>query len=270
MNGHLGLHRGPSQGPQEVCHPYCHQPLLQICALHCPQSPILDGIDRTCLLQGHCLHDFPTSIINDCDLVFTSHMWHNLFKMVGIKIRLSTVFDPQMNGQLEVINKVITDNNVPLLCHGRPTVCLGQRPSVGKILLQYLIPHITPSHSFPGGVRLAPVTSITTQHGQLKRKQWTPSCRTAMHSSVRFVSVSSRLSSTPSGTTTTNIMNSSSRWQLGVTLPSPLPDALAGAQVQGQDWASLCKSPFSYWSVLSRWPRPTTFIPSTSNRHPYP
>lgn len=117
------------------------------------------------------------------------------------------------------------DNNVPLLCHGRPTVCLGQRPSVGKILLQYLIPHITPSHSFPGGVRLAPITSITTQHGQLKRKRWTPSCRTAMHSSVRFVSVSSRLSSTPSGTTTTNIMNSSSRWQLGVTLPSPLPDA---------------------------------------------
>jgi hypothetical protein len=40
------------------------------------------------------LHGFPTSIISDCDPVFTSHMWRDLFKMAGVQLRLSTAFHP--------------------------------------------------------------------------------------------------------------------------------------------------------------------------------
>jgi transposase InsO family protein len=53
------------------------------------------------------LHVFPTSIISDRDPVFTSHMWQDLFKMAGVQLRLSMTFHPQMDGQSEVVNKVI-------------------------------------------------------------------------------------------------------------------------------------------------------------------
>jgi hypothetical protein len=34
-------------------------------------------------------------------------MWRDLFKMASVKFRLSTAFHPQMDGQSEVVNKVI-------------------------------------------------------------------------------------------------------------------------------------------------------------------
>jgi hypothetical protein len=58
-----------------------------------------DGIVR--------LHGFPTSIVSDRDPVFTGHVWRDLFQMAGIKLRMSTAFHPQTDGQSEVVNKVI-------------------------------------------------------------------------------------------------------------------------------------------------------------------
>jgi hypothetical protein len=40
------------------------------------------------------LRGFPTSIVSDRDSAFTSHMWLDLFKMAGVKTRLSTAFHP--------------------------------------------------------------------------------------------------------------------------------------------------------------------------------
>jgi len=39
--------------------------------------------------------------------VFTGHVWRDLFKMAGVKLRMSTAFHPQTDGQSEVVNKVI-------------------------------------------------------------------------------------------------------------------------------------------------------------------
>jgi hypothetical protein len=36
------------------------------------------------------LHGFPNSIVSDRDLVFTSHLWRDLFKLAGVKQRLSS------------------------------------------------------------------------------------------------------------------------------------------------------------------------------------
>jgi len=58
-----------------------------------------DGIVR--------LHGFPESIVSDRDPVFTGHVWRDLFKMAGVKLRMSTTFHPQTDGQSEVVNKVI-------------------------------------------------------------------------------------------------------------------------------------------------------------------
>ncbi|XP_073367728.1 uncharacterized protein [Aegilops tauschii subsp. strangulata] len=56
-----------------------------------------DGIVR--------LHGFPSSIVSDRDPVFIGHVWQDLFRMAGVKLRLSTAFHPQTNSQYEVVNK---------------------------------------------------------------------------------------------------------------------------------------------------------------------
>jgi len=54
------------------------------------------------------LHGFPNSIVSDRDPVFTSNLWRDLFKLAGVKLRLSTAFHPQIDGQSEIVNKVIS------------------------------------------------------------------------------------------------------------------------------------------------------------------
>ena len=39
--------------------------------------------------------------------MFTGHVWRDLFRCAGIKLRMSTAFHPQTDGQSEVVNKVI-------------------------------------------------------------------------------------------------------------------------------------------------------------------
>jgi transposase InsO family protein len=53
------------------------------------------------------LHGFPSSIVSDRDPVFTSHVWRDLFKLAGVKLRMSTTFHPQTDGQSEAVNKTI-------------------------------------------------------------------------------------------------------------------------------------------------------------------
>jgi hypothetical protein len=54
------------------------------------------------------LHGFPSSIVSDCDPVFTGHVWRDLFQLAGVNLRLSTAFHPQTDDQYEVVNKVIS------------------------------------------------------------------------------------------------------------------------------------------------------------------
>jgi hypothetical protein len=44
------------------------------------------------------LHGFPTSIVNDRDPVFTGNVWQDLFKLAGVKLRMTTTFHPQTDG----------------------------------------------------------------------------------------------------------------------------------------------------------------------------
>jgi hypothetical protein len=53
------------------------------------------------------LHGIPSSIVFDCDLVFTSSFWRELFALFGVKLNLSSAFHPQLDGQAKAINKII-------------------------------------------------------------------------------------------------------------------------------------------------------------------
>ena len=53
------------------------------------------------------LHRVPESIVLDCDTKFTSTFWHELHRLMGTKLLMSTVLHPQMDGVTEWANHSI-------------------------------------------------------------------------------------------------------------------------------------------------------------------
>jgi len=58
------------------------------------------------LFRDHvwCQHGLPSSVVSDCGSVFVSNFLGELYRLLGIKRKMSTVFHPQTNGQTERLN----------------------------------------------------------------------------------------------------------------------------------------------------------------------
>jgi hypothetical protein len=54
------------------------------------------------------LHGVLASIVSDRDPIFTSTVWRELFRLCGTTLRMSSAFRPQIDGQSEVTNRIIT------------------------------------------------------------------------------------------------------------------------------------------------------------------
>lgn len=74
--------------------------------------PLPTNTDTTLLVEVFLrevwrLHGLPNSIVSDRDSKFTSKHWTEVLKRLGIRMRMSTAFHPQTDGQSERINQTI-------------------------------------------------------------------------------------------------------------------------------------------------------------------
>lgn len=85
-----------------IFHPYTATTIAQT---------ILDNVIK--------LHEVPSATISDRDPVFVSFFWQELFKSLGTKIKLSTAYHPQTDGETERVNQCI-EMYLRFLCGQKP------------------------------------------------------------------------------------------------------------------------------------------------------
>lgn len=52
-------------------------------------------------------HDLPSNIVSNRDIIFISSLWSELLKQMGITQCLSSLYHPQKDGQIEVVNQCL-------------------------------------------------------------------------------------------------------------------------------------------------------------------
>jgi hypothetical protein len=64
-------------------------------------------VARLYIQEIYRLHGLPSSMVCDRDSKFTSAFWQSLFNILGVRIKTSTAFHPQTDGQTERTNRTL-------------------------------------------------------------------------------------------------------------------------------------------------------------------
>lgn len=73
----------------------------------CKKTIIAEKIAELYFQHAWVHYGLPTSIFSDRDSRFVGNFWSNLWKMMDTKLKKSTDFHPQADGQTEVLNVTI-------------------------------------------------------------------------------------------------------------------------------------------------------------------
>ena len=57
--------------------------------------------------MGIRLHGLPRSIVSDRDPIFTSMFWKKLFELMDTTLKMSSTYNPETDGQIEVTNRYL-------------------------------------------------------------------------------------------------------------------------------------------------------------------
>ena len=116
------------------------------------------------------LHGFPASIVLDRDRLFMSTFWSELFKQSGTKMKFSSTYHPQTNGQTEMINKCL--ENIPEVFFGVQNQSNGHDGYVGlniDLIPIIMLPPKSPLSRLFMGEILPRFLRGNKGHQQLKR-----------------------------------------------------------------------------------------------------
>jgi transposase InsO family protein len=61
------------------------------------------------MLRIVCLHEVPKKIVYDRGTQFTSKFWERLHETLDTKLRFSSTYHPQTDGQTERVNQILED-----------------------------------------------------------------------------------------------------------------------------------------------------------------
>ena len=67
------------------------------------------------ILHIYCYYGPPDSIVSDRGPQFVSAFWKAFYSILGIKLKLSTAYHPQMDGQTEIMNQYLDQRLQPFL-----------------------------------------------------------------------------------------------------------------------------------------------------------
>ena len=78
-----------------------------ICLILCSSSITAEVMAQAFFNHWYCKNGLPLEIISDCDKFFISWFWKALHKLTGTKIKMSTVYHPEIDGVNEHTNKMV-------------------------------------------------------------------------------------------------------------------------------------------------------------------